>query len=228
MVPVLAYWDLRSLGQPIRNLLIYKGVQFEDKRYKLGPPPDYSKNEWYSDRFKLGLEFPNLPYYIDDDVKLTQSLAILRYLGRKHDLAARNWREAAELDMLEQLARDTLLIIPYSAKSHPRYKDGLRSYAENTKDFLEPWSRRIASRKWVLGDRITYVDFLLYEGLDWHREFKPEAMHQFPEIVAYLKRFEELPNIKEYFASDKYKRWPILGPQREWGGGGERRPFLQS
>lgn len=225
MVPVLAYWDVRSLGQPIRNLLVYKDVQFEDKRYKPGPPPDYGKDEWQSDKFKLGLEFPNLPYYIDDDVKLTQSLAILRYLGRKHDLAGRNERETAELDVLEQQARDTLLIIPYSAKSLPSYRNGLKSYAENIKDFLGPWSKRLASRKWVLGDRITYVDFILYEALDWHREFKPEAMQQFPEIVAYLKRFEELPNIKDYFASDKYKRWPLLGPLREWGGGDERRPF---
>ena len=31
-----------------------------------------------------GLPLPNLPYYIDGDLKLTQSMAILRHLGRKH------------------------------------------------------------------------------------------------------------------------------------------------
>lgn len=217
MVPVLAYWDIRSLGQPIRNLLVYKGVQFEDKRYKHGPPPDYNRDEWLNEKFKLGLKFPNIPYYMDDDVKLTQSLAILRYLGRKHDLAGRNERETTELDVLEQQARDTLLILPYSAKSQPRYRQGLKSYAESMNDFLGPWSEHLATRNWVLGDRITYVDFMLYEALDWHREFRVEVVQKYPEVVAYLKRFEELPNIKQYFASDKYRRWPILGPLREWG-----------
>ena len=37
-------------------------------------------------KFKLGLDFPNLPYLIDGNIKVTQSNAILRYLGRKFGL----------------------------------------------------------------------------------------------------------------------------------------------
>lgn len=217
MAPVFGYWDVRGLGQPIRNLLVYKGVQFEDKRYKFGPAPDYDRGEWLREKYTLGLRFPNLPYYIDDDVRLTQSLAILRYLGRKHGLAANNDKEMVELDVLEQQARDLVLILSYAARPQPRYREGLSSYAENIKDMLDPWSRHLASREWALGDRLTYVDFVLYEGLDWHREFKPEALAKYPPLVHYLRRFEELPNVKEYFASDKFKKWPITGPLRPWG-----------
>nr|XP_054917571.1 glutathione S-transferase class-mu 26 kDa isozyme 1-like [Dermacentor andersoni] len=67
------------------------------------------------------------------------------------------------------------------------------------------------------GGRLTYVDFLLYEGLDWHREFKAETLQRYPHIVEYLKRFEELPNIKEYFASGRHKKWPISSHLRKWG-----------
>ncbi|KAH6934279.1 hypothetical protein HPB50_022859 [Hyalomma asiaticum] len=217
MTPVLGYWDLRCLGQPIRNLLVYKGIDFVDKRYKFGPAPDYDCGEWLREKYTLGLRFPNLPYYIDEDVRLTQSLAILRYLARKHDLAAKDDKEMVELDVLEQQARDLVLILGYAARPQPRYKEGLKSYAENIKDMLEPWSRYLTSRKWALGDRLTYVDFILYEGLDWHREFKPEALAKYPPLVEYLGRFEELPNLKEYFASDNYKKWPITGPMRPWG-----------
>uniref|UniRef100_A0A023GJ06 glutathione transferase n=1 Tax=Amblyomma triste TaxID=251400 RepID=A0A023GJ06_AMBTT len=216
MAPVLGYWNLRSLGQPIRNLLIYKGVQFEDKQYKVGPMPDIW-GEWFKEKFTLGLEYPNLPYYIDGDVKITQSLAILRYLGRKHDLTSRNEEENIELDMLEQQVREMYLMLPYSAAPLAQLYYSLETYAKELDDFLGPWDRLLANRKWVMGDRMTYVDFLLYEGLDWHREFKPEAVQRWPNIVRYLERFEELPNIKEYFASDKYKKWPILGPHRPWG-----------
>ncbi|KAL3191633.1 hypothetical protein MRX96_059726 [Rhipicephalus microplus] len=57
----LGYWDLRGLGQPIRNPLVYKGVQFEDKRYKFVPAPDYHRGEWLREKYTLGLRFPNLP-----------------------------------------------------------------------------------------------------------------------------------------------------------------------
>ncbi|XP_037268675.1 glutathione S-transferase Mu 2-like [Rhipicephalus microplus] len=203
MAAVLGYWGMRGLGQPIRNLLVYKGVQFEDKRYKFGPAPDYDRGEWLREKYTLGLWFPNLPYYIGDDVRLTQSLAILRYLGRKHGLVANNDKEMVELDVLEQQARDLVLILGFAARPQPRYREGLSSYAENIKDMVDPWSRHLASREWALEDRLTYVDFVLYEGLDWHREFKPEVLARYPPLVYYLGRFEELPNVKEYFASEK-------------------------
>ena len=41
--PVLGYWNTRALAEPIRLLLHYAGVSFEDKRYELGAPPDYDK-----------------------------------------------------------------------------------------------------------------------------------------------------------------------------------------
>ena len=31
--PVLAYWDIRGLAQPLRFQLLYCGVNFEDKAY---------------------------------------------------------------------------------------------------------------------------------------------------------------------------------------------------
>ncbi|CAG0910166.1 unnamed protein product, partial [Darwinula stevensoni] len=50
----------------------------------------------------LGLDFPNLPYYIDGDVKLSQSLSIIRHLGRKHGLYGQTEEEQCRQDMAEQ------------------------------------------------------------------------------------------------------------------------------
>ncbi|KAH7956270.1 glutathione S-transferase Mu 4 [Rhipicephalus sanguineus] len=217
MAPVLVYWNVRSLAQPIRNLLVHKGIEFEDKRYEIGPSPDYGRSAWLKDKFTLGLTFPNLPCYMDEDVKLTQSLAILRYLGRKHDLAVRNNQETAELDVIEQQAGDLCLTLINAARLDPKAEGGIYSYAETMGAILGPWNDFLASRKWTIEERLTYVDFLLYGGLDWHRVFKPSVVQGYPNIVEYLKRFEQLPNMQEYFASDRYVEWPILGPQRTWG-----------
>lgn len=54
----------------------------------------------------LLLNHPQLPYYIDGDLKITQSNAILRYISRKHDLCGRTETERVKVDMLENLAMD--------------------------------------------------------------------------------------------------------------------------
>lgn len=64
------------------------------------------KTWWTEDKFTLGLPMPNLPYYIDGDLKLTQSNAILRHLGRKYNLYGKNHRESAEIDMLIDTAME--------------------------------------------------------------------------------------------------------------------------
>ncbi|KAH6934277.1 hypothetical protein HPB50_022857 [Hyalomma asiaticum] len=189
MAPVVGYWDVRALAQFIRNLLVYKGVQFEDKRYKFGPAPDFDRSDWLKEKFTLGLKFPNLP----------------------------NEDETLELDVLEQQARDLSMRLLYATAPNPNYEEAMKAYADNIDNVLKPWDEHLADRKWALGDRLTYVDFLLYEGLDTHREFRGEAVQRYPHLVEYLKRFEELPNLKEYFASDKYHKYPILGPHRKWG-----------
>ena len=47
-----------------------------------------------------------MPYYIDGDVKLTQSLAISRYLARKYGLDGTNEQEKTIIPMLEQQVWD--------------------------------------------------------------------------------------------------------------------------
>lgn len=83
-----------QLVQPTRLLLEYVGEVYEERLYDRN-----DGDVWRNEKFNLGLEFPNvkqlfcydslliqLPYYIDGDVKLTQSMAILRYIADKHNM----------------------------------------------------------------------------------------------------------------------------------------------
>lgn len=38
---------------------------------------------WVDNKFQLGLDFPNLPYFEHGDLKLTESKAIMHYICKK-------------------------------------------------------------------------------------------------------------------------------------------------
>ncbi|VDK37176.1 unnamed protein product [Dibothriocephalus latus] len=74
------------MGQQIRLLLKYVGEPFDQVFYEAGPAPDFSREQWLSKKDRLGLDFPNLPYFIDGSLRLTQSSAILEYIADKHGM----------------------------------------------------------------------------------------------------------------------------------------------
>ena len=73
--PTVEYWNIRGLAQPIRYLLVISGVEFNDKRYPYGQGNTVEEIEsiqkyWRQEKESLDLDFPNLPYYIDGNVKV--------------------------------------------------------------------------------------------------------------------------------------------------------------
>lgn len=76
---VLGYWGVRGVGQVCRLLLAYTGAVWEDVRYS-------EREQWFEkDKKELGLAFPNLPYLIEGDFKLTESTAIAWYIVARSD-----------------------------------------------------------------------------------------------------------------------------------------------
>ena len=81
--PTLGYWNIRGLAHGIRFVLTYSKVDFNDKRYDYGPAPEFHRDSWNNEKFTLGLPFPNLPYFIDGEAKITETLAIYKYICHK-------------------------------------------------------------------------------------------------------------------------------------------------
>lgn len=55
--PVLCYWDIRGLAAPLRLMLEWAEIGYEDRRMIMPKP------EWLQHKHTLGFDFPNLPYY---------------------------------------------------------------------------------------------------------------------------------------------------------------------
>ncbi|XP_023577435.1 glutathione S-transferase Mu 1 isoform X3 [Octodon degus] len=189
MPVTLGYWDIRGLAHAIRLLLEYTDTSYEEKRYSMGDAPDYDRSQWLNEKFKLGLDFPNLPYLIDGTHKLTQSNAILRYIARKHNLCGETEEEKIRVDILENQTVDisdqlaTLCYSPNFEKLRPEYLEQLPGKMKLFSDFL-------GKQQWFVGDKITYVDFLAYDILDLHRIFDPKCLEAFPNLKDFIARFE--------------------------------------
>uniref|UniRef100_A0A4X1UR95 Glutathione S-transferase n=1 Tax=Sus scrofa TaxID=9823 RepID=A0A4X1UR95_PIG len=189
MTLILGYWDIRGLAHAIRLLLEYTDSSYEEKKYTLGDAPDYDRSQWLSDKFKLGLDFPNLPYLIDGAHKLTQSNAILRYIARKHNMCGETEEEKIRVDVLENQTRDTaddLASLCYSS-DFEKLKPG---YLKEIPEKMKPFSEFLGKRPWFAGDKLTYVDFLAYDVLDLYRIFDPKCLDEFPNLKDFLSRFE--------------------------------------
>ncbi|GAB1287997.1 Glutathione S-transferase Mu 6 [Apodemus speciosus] len=197
------------LGHAIRLLLEYTETGYEEKRYAMtastffwshssnfcplvsssfyltlfsARAPDYDRSQWLNDKFKLGLDFSQLlPYLIDGSHKVTQSNAILRYLGRKHNL-----RDGGGEDSCGHFG-ETGYGQPHSdgEKRKPEFLKGLP-------DQLKLYSEFLGKQPWFAGDKITFADFLVYDVLDQHRIFEPKCLDAFPNLMDFVARFEAL------------------------------------
>lgn len=81
---VLGYWNVKGRAEFIRLLLSYLNLPFTEKVYIHGPPPENDVSSWFNEKFSIGMELPNLPYLIDGDYKISESLAIARYICNKY------------------------------------------------------------------------------------------------------------------------------------------------
>ncbi|RWS19491.1 Glutathione S-transferase Mu 1-like protein [Leptotrombidium deliense] len=218
---LFGYWDARGFGEPIRHLLHYANVDFEDKRYSLVTTP-FSSVEWNDDKFNLGLDFPNLPYLFDGDVKLTQSMAILRYLARKFKLDGETEEEKIRLDLAEQELCDfRLRLVRVAYADRKDYEKVKNEYLKELPAKFELLSKFLGNKMFVIGDKVKYVDFLLYEVLDFHKILKSSCLNEFENLQSYLLRFECLPAIKKYMNSGTFKRLPINALYANFGGNRE-------
>ena len=62
MKPILGYWKTRGVSAAIVYQLKYQQIDFDIVEYERGEAPDFSGHEWLDVKFKLGMQFPNLPY----------------------------------------------------------------------------------------------------------------------------------------------------------------------
>lgn len=101
----LGYWKIRGLAQYLRHLLSYTETDFQEVQYD-------NQDKWFKeDKPSIGFDFPNLPYLIDGEFRLTESAAIAKYIinrSGKTELLGRNSQDQGKVDALLGVFNDAM------------------------------------------------------------------------------------------------------------------------
>jgi len=213
----LGYWGIRGLAHPARMMLVYGGHgNFEDVVYKMGPPPEYSRADWMDVKFSMNLDFPNLPYLIDhqNDVRITESQAIFRYLARELQIGSSNSQAIAVEEMLGDILKD--ILGQWARITYSKDFDSLKGdFAKKLPELLQPLEHWLegskTSRKWLGGDHVCYADFTLFGFLEQATRFSPVTFEKLPGLTRFFKDFRALPQLQQFFKS-KASQYPANGP----------------
>ena len=204
--PTLGYWSSRGNGAQCTYLLAYCGADYNFKQYVATFENGViGRGTWPDEKFTLGIGFPNLPYLLDGDVKIAETMPLMRYICRKYkpELLGTNPKEIAEMDMLGAVVND----LKVQGVMYPCYMHGDRpKIEEDCKKRLEPIVKWLGDKKFLMGENICYLDFILFECINVI-DFVSEGRvwTDYPKLKPYSDRIRALPALKDAITAAESK-----------------------
>uniref|UniRef100_A0A914ZIH6 Glutathione S-transferase n=2 Tax=Parascaris univalens TaxID=6257 RepID=A0A914ZIH6_PARUN len=201
----VTYFSIRGLAEPIRLLLTDNEIPFDDSRFK-------DLAEWQS--VKHQFQFGQVPCLHDDNEQIVQSGAILRHLARKHNLNGSNESETTYADMFYEGIRD--LHVKYARMIYQAYETEKDSFIKDVLPVeLAKFEKLLPTRGggtgYILGDKICFADYVLFEELDIMQILDPHALEKFPMLKAFHQRMLDRPLIKSYCQKRAEAKVPVNG-----------------
>jgi len=211
---ILGYWNIHGLASPIRFLLEVAGVKYKEELFTLE-----NKDDWFENKkHKLGLLYPNLPYIIDGDVKMTEHLPIMRYIARKHGLYPTTEEEIQISDQTESFVFDIRFGFYRVAYDTENYEASKTAWLERTNSKLPYLNDLFAKNKYVVGDKFTYVDIVVYDFLLLIRAFEPDLITKNANLARFIDTIQNHPNITKYLNSERWVKRTFCAPFATWKG----------
>jgi len=174
---------LRGIGEPIRWLFIVSDIPFEDYRI----PPEI----WPT--VKQEIPWGQLPFLeIDGKVRITQSVAIGRYLAKKFNLIPNDDLQSAKCDAMVDAVNDLrILWRPYLLESkfgtQPEKAEEMKKTLEEQEfpRFLTQFEEIIKTSGggYIIGNKYHWADFFLANYLDiWEESMGETLLDPYPSL----------------------------------------------
>jgi glutathione S-transferase len=175
--------------------------------YEQGDAPNFSVECWTSVRNTLELDFPTIPYLIDNDTRITDPYAIMIYIAAAYapELLGDTAEAKAEVDMLYSQLKDVK-----SAITGPCYVGQDRAVLKQTaKAKMAPIVQYMGKKDFLTGDSLTCLDFYMLELCDFVQWLTDNDFFTENKMVArYVKKMKGLRQIKRYIMSDRFVEKP--------------------
>merc|ERR1712141_803041 len=153
---------------------------------------------------KSQFKFANLPYLVDGDKTIFESMAILKYVARKYDFIATEEPAAVTQDICDCVISDI-----YSAV----YKARFQKPEDTRKPALEAWAKDmsklsgidkiLAENKFIAGEKRTYVDFMLLALGDMLTLWGSDVFEKCENIKRHKETMLECPRISKFYNETK-------------------------
>ena len=190
----LTYFPVKALGEPIRFLFSYGGVEFEDYRF--------DREDW--PKLKPEMPFGQVPVLEVDGKKVCQSVAICRYLAKQFGVAGKNDWEALEIDSTVDTIHDLRLKIgAYHYETNEQVKAEKKKVALELMPFyLERLDAQVKKNGGhFVGGAFTWADFTFVALLDYLNFMMGSNIIEKYENLTQLKnKVLAIPQIKSWVA----------------------------
>ncbi|CAH0031867.1 unnamed protein product [Clonostachys rhizophaga] len=197
-LPVYHYLDIGRLGRGEVLFLFLKdaGIEVKDVRYAWDDTWPKTSEKLVQQGLTRTGKLPVLEY---NGLKLSQHVPILRYLARElgsYDgvTSVEKYTVDSVADLYVDWRYEWVACLPkpsddYKA-SRPKYVDLIAQYYSDTKG------------PYLLGDKITYVDFAIYQSID--NDKRVGAFANLPQsLLNLVEAIEARPNIAAYLKENK-------------------------
>ncbi|KAK0182027.1 hypothetical protein PV327_000199 [Microctonus hyperodae] len=188
----LTYFNITGLGEPIRYLLSYGGIKFEDQRV--------SFEEWPALKPKMPLG--QMPVLEIDGKQYNQSKAIMRFLGKKFNLYGSDDYEALEIDAAADSADDMRQAISSyhweeDAEHKKKMKDGAFKKMAFLLDKLEEQVKKNGG--YLVRGKLSWADILYAALCDYLCNILGYNVNKdHVELKKLVDKVAATPNIKAY------------------------------
>jgi len=162
----------------------------------------------------LGFEFPNLPYIIDGDKKLTESDAIQHYIciksGHK-ELLGKTDDDIVKLALVRGVLNDarTAVMRAVYNKDYATMIDGILKDSVFPK--LDGLNKHVGKGEGLTGTGLTYIDFLFYEFAQLLLTMDSKMFEKYENLTRLISHIENLEAIKKYHSSERFQKRPFNG-----------------
>ncbi|XP_004383950.2 glutathione S-transferase P [Trichechus manatus latirostris] len=201
----IVYFAVRGRCEAMRMLLADQGHSWKEEVVTI--------DNWLQGSLKASCLYGQLPKFLDGDLTLYQSNAILRHLGRSLGLYGKNPREAALVDVVNDGVED--LRSKYVTLIYTNYEAGKDDYVRALPCQLKPFETLLSQNKggqgFIVGDQISFADYNLLDLLLIHQVLAPGCLDAFPLLSAYVAQLSARPKLKAFLESPEHVNLPING-----------------